>query len=68
MTTDTITTISGLITTISAAIVVFFPAEVGPLITEIAKGVGILFVAIATYYINKKGTVSFRNLKGGGSN
>jgi len=53
MTPDKITTIAGLITTVAGAIAMFFSAEVGPVITEVAKAVAIIFVAIATYFTNK---------------
>ena len=54
MTKDKITTISGLITTIAAAIAVFFANDVGPVISEVAKGVALIFVAVTSYFINKK--------------
>jgi len=50
---DKITTISGLIVTLAGAVAVFFSDSVGPVITEVAKGIALVFVAVATYFTNK---------------
>jgi hypothetical protein len=63
MNTDTITTISTAIIAVAGIIAGFFPAEVGPVITSVAKGVAIIFVAIAGYFMNKRGTLSLSGFK-----
>ena len=53
MTSDQVTTISGLITAIAGGIAVFFGGALGDLVTQISSGVALIFVAVMGYFINK---------------
>jgi len=57
MTTDRVTTITGMITVIAAGVAGFLPEDVGTLVKNVAQGVAMITGAICVYFINKGGTV-----------
>jgi len=57
LTTDKVTTITGLIMVIAASIAAFLPPDIGELVKQIAQGVAAIAGAICVYFINKGGTV-----------
>ena len=57
MTTDTVTTITGILAVVAAGVAQFLPPDMGALVKVVVQGISLIAGAIFAYYVNKGGTV-----------